>query len=66
MEPRERTVAILGASDDPERYSYKTLKPVRVILNPGTESPTLKGAFSSQGIPYFEACSLVLLTTGRF
>jgi len=65
MEPRERTVAILGASDDPEGYSYKALKPARVILNPGTESSTLKEALSSLGIPYIEACSLVPLTIGR-
>ncbi len=117
-------VAILGASRNPERYSYKALtmlrshgykvvpvhptlkeiegvpvhnslsqiegrihtltlyvgprhigseidaivklNPERVIFNPGTESQKLKEALDSAGIPYMEACTLVLLSTGQF
>ncbi|ORC32727.1 CoA-binding protein [Marispirochaeta aestuarii] len=117
-------VAILGASRNPERYSYKALNmlrnhgykvvpvhptlkeiegvpvhnslsevkekihtltlyvgprhigseidaivklnPGRVIFNPGTESEELKAALDSAGIPYMEACTLVLLSTGQF
>ena len=120
----EKTVVILGASNNPERYSYKALKmliefgyrtipvhpvlkeidgievknnlgsvgeevytltlyvgpekiiplipdivklkPQRVILNPGTESRDLKEALVKASIPYAEACTLVLLKTGRF
>ncbi len=120
----KQNVAILGASQKPERYSYKALmmlnehdhkvfpvhpalekieghkvygslgeisekidtltvyvspkwikdtipaiiklKPGRVILNPGTESEELKAALTEAGIPYLEACTLVLLRTGQF
>ena len=41
-------------------------RPVRVILNPGTESPELEQALDRHGIPYLEACTLVLLATGQF
>lgn len=43
-----------------------SLKPGRVILNPGTESEELKTALDEAGIPYLEACTLVLLRTGQF
>jgi predicted CoA-binding protein len=42
------------------------LKPGRVILNPGTESEELKAQLTAAGIPYLEACTLVLLRTGQF
>ena len=117
-------VAILGASNKPERYSYKalkrllehhhevfpvhpalseidgiktypsldllprpldiltlyvgpeissklaekilTLKPGRVIFNPGTENPSLQSALAEAGIKIQEACTLVLLATHQF
>ncbi|MEJ5242158.1 MAG: CoA-binding protein [Desulfomicrobiaceae bacterium] len=119
-----QTVAILGASPKPERYSHKALKalmehghdvipvhpartdidgiptarsldeitrpvdtltvyvspthslplaeaiirlrPGRVILNPGTESPELEARLSEAGIAWQHACTLVLLSTGQF
>jgi len=42
------------------------LKPGRVIMNPGTESEELKTALDAAGIPWLEACTLVLLRTGQF
>ncbi len=42
------------------------LKPGRVIFNPGTESDELMKALDEAGIPYLEACTLVLLSTGQF
>ena len=41
-------------------------RPRRVILNPGTESAELERALDRHGIPYLEACTLVLLATGQF
>ena len=118
-----QTVAVLGASDNPERYSHKAvlllqehghrvlpvhpalesiaglpvvkdlgslpavetltlyvgsarlpamteeivrLRPGRVIFNPGTESPELQTALTAAGIPWEEACTLVMLRTGQF
>lgn len=42
------------------------LKPGRVIFNPGTESPELQSALDAAGIPWLEACTLVLLRSGQF
>lgn len=44
----------------------KTLKPQRVIFNPGTENPSLAARLRQVGISTEEACTLVLLRTGRF
>jgi predicted CoA-binding protein len=41
-------------------------RPRRVILNTGTESAELAGALDRHGIPWLEACTLVLLATGQF
>ena len=123
-EMKSRTVAVLGASENPERYSYKAaarlaehgfrvipvnpvntaalgadakrsvaeieeavdtltvyvgparssaaapeitaLKPSRVIFNPGAENPDLESKLDAAGIPWLHACTLVLLSTGRF
>lgn len=117
-------VAVLGASDNPERYAYLAIEmllehghcvlpihptlatvlgvpvfpslaacpapidtltlyigsarlpsmaqeiiataPKRVIFNPGTESPELQAALDAAGIPWEEACTLVMLRTGQF
>lgn len=42
------------------------LRPGRVIFNPGTESPALQARLAEAGIPFEEACTLVLLGTGQF
>ena len=46
--------------------SILALRPGRVILNPGTESPALEQALTEAGIPWQHACTLVLLRTGQF
>lgn len=118
-----QTVAVLGASDNPERYSHMAvvllkehghtviplhpaleiiaglpvvknlrdlppvdtltlyvgaarlpamtddivrLRPGRVIFNPGTEAPEVQAALDGAGIPWLEACTLVMLRTGQF
>ena len=40
--------------------------PGRVIFNPGTESSMLQVALDDAGIPWMEACTLVLLSTGQY
>jgi predicted CoA-binding protein len=42
------------------------LKPGRVIFNPGTESSELMQRIEQAGIPWLEACTLVLLRIGTF
>ncbi len=41
-------------------------RPRRVIFNPGTESADSQGKLRDAGIQTLEACTLVLLQTGRF
>ena len=42
------------------------LKPVRVIFNPGSESPGLIRELKGQGAECIEGCTLVMLRTGQF
>lgn len=42
------------------------LRPGRVIFNPGTETPELQQALTTAGIPWKEACTLVMLRTGQY
>lgn len=46
--------------------SIVALRPRRVIANPGAESEAMRLAAERRGIEYLEACTLVLLSTGRF
>ncbi len=43
-----------------------TLKPRRVIFNPGTENPRASEQLRRAGIEVVEACTLVMLRTGQF
>jgi predicted CoA-binding protein len=48
-----------------ESYIF-SLKPKRILFNPGTENPDLEKKAGSLGIKTKEACTLVLLGTGQF
>ena len=57
----------LGPQNQVEWYDYiLSLKPQRIIFNPGTENPELYDLAKSQGIEVCRACNLVLLSTGQF
>ncbi len=43
-----------------------TLKPRRVIFNPGAENPDLAAKLRANGIEVIEACTLVMLRTEQF
>jgi len=43
-----------------------SLKPGRVIFNPGTENPELMERLDAANIPYLQACTLVMLRAGQF
>jgi hypothetical protein len=48
-------------------YNYIfSLKPKRIIFNPGTENPDLERKAAEQGIITLEACTLVLLSIGEY
>lgn len=57
----------VGVANQPGYYEYVvSLKPRRVIFNPGTENPAFEALLRSNGIEPVEACTLVLLATGGF
>jgi predicted CoA-binding protein len=48
-------------------YDYIiSLKPKRIIFNPGAENDELAKIAASKGIKPLEACTLVMLATGQF
>ena len=48
-------------------YDYiLSLKPRRIIFNPGAENPELEELAIKQGIQTLEACTLVMLGTGQY
>lgn len=48
-------------------YDYiLSLKPRRIIFNPGTENEELEDLAAKNGIRVEEACTLVMLSTGQY
>ncbi len=48
-------------------YDYiVSLKPRRIIFNPGAENEELERIAAQEGIDVLEACTLVMLSTGQY
>lgn len=47
-------------------YLIKTVRPKRIILNPGAENPFLAFKAKEVGIEVLHACTLVLVATGQY
>lgn len=57
----------IGPDNQREWYDYiLSLKPQRIIFNPGTENPELIRLAKEKGVEACIACNLVLLSTGQF
>jgi predicted CoA-binding protein len=57
----------VGPQNQPSWYDYiLSLKPRRIIFNPGTENPELERRAQQQGIRTEEACTLVMLSIGNY
>ena len=57
----------VGPHNQPEWYDYiLSLRPRRIVFNPGTENPELKRMANTQGIQILEACTLVMLETNSY
>ncbi len=57
----------VGPQRQPEYYDYiLSLKPNRVVFNPGTENEEFEALLRKNGIEAEEACTLVLLGTGQY
>ncbi len=57
----------IGAKHQPEYYNYiVSLKPRRVIFNPGTENAEFYTILKDNNIEVEVACTLVLLSTNQY
>lgn len=57
----------LNPTNQKPYYDYiLSLKPKRIIFNPGTENPELQALAESNGIDTLEACTLVMLATSHY
>jgi len=57
----------IGPVHQPEWYDYLiSLKPKRIIFNPGTENPEFEKLAVANHIEPIEACTLVMLRTGQY
>src|SRR5687767_2591766 len=57
----------IGPRHQPEWYEYLlSLKPKRIIFNPGTENEEFERLAESRGIEAMQACTLVLLRSHQF
>lgn len=60
------TLYVGPQNQDEWRDYILSLKPRRVIFNPGTENPELEGQLTAAGIETEVACTLVLLATQSY
>lgn len=57
----------IGPQHQPEHYEYiLSLKPKRIIFNPGTENEEFEKLIEEAGSKVLEACTLVLLRSGQY
>ncbi len=57
----------LNSNNQKPYYDYiLSLKPKRIIFNPGAENDELDKLAKDKGIQTMEACTLVLLSTGQY
>jgi len=63
-----QTITIyIGPKNQNEYYDYLlSLKPKRIIFNPGTENPEFQKLAKDAGIEVIEDCTLVMLNGGSF
>ena len=67
LEDVDTVTLYVGPQNQSAYYEYvKSLKPRRVLFNPGTENPEFQELLKEEGIEPVEACTLVLLSTGQY
>ncbi|MBL7684236.1 MAG: CoA-binding protein [Flavipsychrobacter sp.] len=67
MDDVDTVTLYLNPTNQKPYYDYiLSLKPKRVIFNPGTENEELEDMITAQGGKAMEACTLVLLSTGQY
>jgi predicted CoA-binding protein len=67
LEDVDTVTLYLNPARQKEYYNYiLSLKPKRIIFNPGAENEELAALARENNIQPMEACTLVLLSTGQF
>ncbi len=67
LEDIDTVTLYVKAPRQQQYYDYiLSLKPRRILFNPGAENPELMKLAREQGIEAEEACTLVLLSVGRY
>ena len=57
----------IGPRRQPEWYNYLlSLKPKRIIFNPGTENEEFENLAQEQGVETLQACTLVMLRSRQY
>lgn len=67
LENIDTVTLYVGPQNQPAWQEYiLSLKPRRIIFNPGTENPAFEKVANSKGIECVEACTLVMLSIGNY
>ena len=67
VEDVDTVTLYIGPARQPEYYDYIfSLKPKRIIFNPGTENPEFMRLAQVRGIETVEGCTLVMLSIGAY
>lgn len=67
IEGLDTVTLYLSAKNQKQYYNYIiSLKPKRIIFNPGTENDELERLAKENNITTLEACTLVMLSTGQY
>lgn len=67
MDDIDTITLYLNPTNQQPYYDYiASLKPKRIIFNPGTENDDLERKMAQKGVNMLEACTLVMLNTGQY
>lgn len=67
LEDIDTITLYIGPDNQGEWIDYLlSLKPKRIIFNPGTENPEFYARAKAVGIQVLAACNLVMLSTGQY
>jgi predicted CoA-binding protein len=67
IEEVDTVTLYIAAKNQPPYYNYiLSLKPERIIFNPGAENPDFEAIAKQAGIEVLNACTLTMLSVGNY
>lgn len=67
VEDVDTVTLYIGPQKQPDYYDYiLSMKPKRIIFNPGTENDAFEKMAEEKGIEALQACTLVMLRSGQY